>query len=156
MSAWVRKIEREGEMKLTQISVFLENKQGRLYEVCALLGKNKINIRALTIAESEEFGILRIVVDKPDAAMRVLKKNGFVANLTDIVAVEVNDHPGGLAGILKVLCANNVNVEYMYGFVEHSSDNALLVFRFEDINKAIKVLSKYKIGIVGKKDLVNL
>ncbi|MDD2702787.1 MAG: amino acid-binding protein [Candidatus Omnitrophica bacterium] len=143
-------------MKLTQLSVFLENKQGRLYEVCALLGKNKINIRALTVAESEEFGILRIVVDKPESAMRVLKKNGFTANLTDIVAVEVGDHPGGLAGILKILFAGNINVEYMYGFVEKFSDNALLVFRFEDINKAIKVLGKNKIRIVGKKEVDNL
>ncbi len=143
-------------MKLTQISVFLENKQGRLYDVCALLGRNKINIRALTIAESEEFGILRIVVDKPDAAMRVLKKNGFVANLTDIVAVEVGDHPGGLAGILKILYTSGINVEYMYGFVKKFSNNALLVFRFEDINKALKVLARNKIKIVGKKDIGNL
>lgn len=143
-------------MKLTQISVFLENKKGRLYEVCSLLGKNKINIRALTIAESEEFGILRIVVDKPSLAIKTLKQKGFVANLTDIVAVEVNDAPGGLAGVLKVLYTNDINVEYMYGFVEKFSDNALLVFRFENIDKAIKVLAKNKIRVIGKKDIINL
>jgi hypothetical protein len=88
--------------------------------------------------------------------MRILKKNGFVANLTDIVAVEVSDRPGGLAGILKILYANNINVEYMYGFVEKFSSNALLVFRFEDINKAIRVLTKQKIRIIGKKDISNL
>jgi hypothetical protein len=143
-------------MKLTQISIFLENKKGRLSDVCALLGKNKINIRALTIAESEEFGILRIVVDKPDAAVRALKAGGFVANVTEIVAVEVSDKPGGLAAILKALSASSINVEYMYGFVEKKTDKALLVFRFDEPDKAIAVLKKHKITVVGKKDMGEL
>ncbi|MDD5347411.1 MAG: ACT domain-containing protein [Candidatus Omnitrophica bacterium] len=143
-------------MKLTQISIFLENRKGRLSDVCSLLGKNKINIRALTIAESEEFGILRIVVDKPDAAVKALKSGGFVANVTDIVAVEVGDKPGGLAAILKILSASDINVEYMYGFVEKKTDKALLVFRFEDPDKAIAVLKKHKITVVGKKDIGEL
>jgi len=143
-------------MKLTQISVFLENRKGRLYDVCSLLGKNKINIRALTIAETEKFGVLRIVVDNPDKAMQVLKKNNFVANLTDIVAVEVEDRPGGLAAILKILALNNINLEYMYGFVEKSSDRALLVFRFDDPDKAITVFKKNKIKVVGSKEIKEL
>ena len=143
-------------MKLTQISVFLENRKGRLYDVCSLLGKNKINIRALTIAETEKFGVLRIVVDKPDKAMQILKKNNFVANLTDIVAVEVEDRPGGLAAILKTLSANDINLEYMYGFVEKSSDKALLVFRFDDPDKAITVFKKNKIKVVGSKEIKEL
>jgi hypothetical protein len=140
-------------MKLTQISIFLENRKGRLNEVCSLLGKNKINIRALTVAETEEFGVLRIVVDKPQKATQVLKKNGFTANLTDIVAVEVGDKPGGLAAILKILSQNDVNVEYVYGFVEKKTDKALLVFRFEEPDKAIAILKKNKISVVGKKDI---
>jgi len=143
-------------MKLTQISIFLENKKGRLYEVCALLGKNKINIRALTIAESEEFGILRIVVDKPEQAAKALKIAGFVANMTDIVAVEVDDRPGGLAAILQLLSKNDLNVEYMYGFVEKKTDKAMLVFRFEKPDEAIRVLKKNKISVVGKKDIGEL
>ena len=143
-------------MKLTQLSIFLENKKGRLFEVCALLGKDKINIRALSVAESEEFGVLRLVVDKPEAAVRVLKKSGFVASLTDIVAVEVEDRPGGLAGILRVFDKANINVEYMYGFVEKFSDRAILVFRFDDPDKALRVLKQKKIKIVGKKDTVSL
>ncbi|MFH0738472.1 MAG: ACT domain-containing protein [Candidatus Omnitrophota bacterium] len=143
-------------MKLTQISIFLENKKGRLFEVCSLLGKNKVNIRALSVAESEEFGVLRLVVDRPQEAIRILKKNGFVASLTDIVAVEVEDKPGGLAGILRVFDKASINVEYMYGFVEKFSDKAILVFRFDDPDKAIKVLTKNKIKIVGKKDIVSL
>jgi hypothetical protein len=143
-------------MKLTQISVFLENRKGRLYDVCSLLGKNKINIRALTIAETEKFGVLRIVVDKPDKAMQVLKKNNFVANITDIVAVEVEDKPGGLAAILKILSSHNINLEYMYGFVEKTSDKALLVFRFDDPDKAIAVFKKNKIKVVGSKEIKEL
>jgi hypothetical protein len=140
-------------MKLTQISVFLENRKGRLYDVCSLLGNHGINIRALTIAESPEFGILRLVVDKPGNAVEVLKKKGFIAKLTDIVAVEVDDRPGGLARILQVLYDSNVNVEYMYGFVEKYSDKALLVFRFDSPDKAITVLKKNKVNIIGKKNL---
>jgi hypothetical protein len=143
-------------MKITQISIFLENTQGRLYEVCALLGKSGVSIRALTIAESPEFGILRIVVDKPEDAVRALKEHGFVANITDIVAVEVDDRPGGLANILKIFYDNNINVEYMYGFVEKLKENALLVFRFDDPDRALEVLRKSGIRIVGKNDIVNL
>ncbi len=140
-------------MKLTQISIFLENRKGRLYDVCSLLGENKINIRALTVAESEEFGILRIVVDKPQETAQILKKNGFVASLTDIVAVEVEDKPGGLARILAVLSKSNINVEYMYGFVEKKSNKALLVFRFDDPDKAIDLLKKKNIKVIGSKEI---
>jgi len=140
-------------MKLTQISVFLENRKGRLFDVTSLLGNHGINIRALTIAESPEFGILRMVVDRPKDAVDILKRKGFIAKLTDIVAVEVDDRPGGLARVLHALYNNSINVEYMYGFVEKFSDSALLVFRFDSPDKAIAVLKKNKINIVGTKNL---
>ena len=143
-------------MKITQISVFLENKKGRLYEVSALLGSNGINIRALTIAEEQNFGVLRVIVDKPQKALEVLKQGGFVATLTDIVAVEVSDQPGGLANILKIFFENDINVEYMYGFVEKFSDKALLVFRFDDTDKAIEFLKNNSIKVVGTQELENL
>ena len=143
-------------MKLTQISVFLENRKGRLYDVCSLLGNHGVNIRALTIAESPEFGILRMVVDKPKDAVSILKRKGFIAKLTDIVAVEVDDRPGGLARVLQVLYDNSINVEYMYGFVEKFSDKALLVFRFDSLDKAISVLKKNRINIVGAKAMENV
>jgi len=143
-------------MKITQISVFLENRQGRLYDVCSVLGNNGINIRALTIAETESFGVLRIVVDKSDAAVKLLRDNQFVANLTDVVAIEVADQPGGLAAILNVLAENNVNIEYMYGFVEKFSDKALLVMRFEDTDFAQEILTKHDIRIVAEKDIAGL
>ena len=143
-------------MKITQISVFLENRKGRLYDVCSLLGKNDVNIRALTIAETESFGVLRIVVDRPDAAIKLLKESNFAANVTHVVAVEVEDKPGGLAAVLKVLSDNNVNIEYMYGFVEKFSNKALLVFRFENTDLAQEILSKNNIKIVTKEEIKGL
>jgi len=137
-------------MKITQISVFIENTKGRLYDLCNTLGKTNINIKALTLAESPEFGIVRLVVDKTDEAVKLLKENGFVASIADIVAVEVSDKPGGLAAALKALAENDVNIEYMYGFVEKASDKALMVFKFEDIDKALDVLCKNGISVVSK------
>jgi hypothetical protein len=143
-------------MKIAQISVFLENRKGRLFDVCSLLGAKGINIRALTIAETESFGVLRIVVDKPSEALKSLGGNGFVANLTDVVAVEVPDKPGGLAAVLKVFNDNNVNIEYMYGFVEKFSDKALLVFRFEDAELAQKILATNDIKVVTQGEIEGL
>lgn len=143
-------------MKITQISVFLENRKGRLYDVCSLLGENGVNIRALTIAETESFGVLRVVVDKCEAAVKLLRDHGFVANFTDVVAIEVPDQPGGLATVLKIFSENDVNIEYMYGFVEKHSDKALLVFRFEDTDFAQQILAKHSISIVTKKEIEGL
>ena len=143
-------------MKITQISVFLENRKGRLSDVCSLLGSNGVNIRALTIAETESFGVLRIVVDKSDAAIKLLRENQFVANFTDVVAIEVPDQPGGLASVLKVFADNDVNIEYMYGFVEKFSDKALLVMRFEDTDFAQQILAKHNVPVVTEKDIEGL
>jgi len=143
-------------MKITQISVFLENRKGRLYDACSILGQNGVNIRALNIAETDKFGVLRMVVDSPDKALSVLKTNGFVATTTEIVAVEVEDRPGGLAEILGVFNNNEINIEYMYGFVEKRIDKALLVFRVESPDSAITALTKAGIKIVGKADIQGL
>ena len=143
-------------MKITQISVFLENRKGLLFEVTQLLGKNGINIRALNIAETDDFGVLRLVVDKPKDALAGLKAGGFVASTTEIVAVEVPDNPGGLSEVLGVLSREGLNVEYMYGFVEKKSEEALLVFRFEDTEKAVVALEKAGIRIITETEIHNL
>jgi hypothetical protein len=143
-------------MKLTQISIFLENRKGRLYDVCSMLGAAGINIRALTIAETETFGVLRIIVDKPDKALELFHQNNVTANRTEVVAVEVEDRPGGLANILKSLSEHDVNVEYMYGFIEKFTEKALLVFRFDDTEKAVKVLTSHDINVVTSKDIQGL
>jgi len=132
-------------MKLTQISVFLENKEGRLYDLCALLGEHGINIRALNIAETADYGILRMVVNDPREAVKILQANHVVTNLTEVIAVEVEDRPGGLAEVLRAIRGSGLNVEYMYGFLEKKTSNALLVFRFDDPDRAVEALESHGI-----------
>ena len=139
-------------MKVDQISIFLENKSGRLAEVTRVLGAAGINIRALSLADTSDFGILRLIVNDSAKATDVLKANQFTVSMTQVVAVEVNDRPGGLAHILDLLQKEGINVEYMYAFVERSSDNAVIIFRFDEIDKAIKTLTSRGITVLeGKK-----
>ncbi len=143
-------------MKVEQISVFVENKSGRLAEVARTLGESQVNIRALSIADSSDFGILRIIVNDNDIAVAVLKEKGFTVSKTEVVAVEVSDQPGGLAQILNLLEQEKLNVEYMYAFLERRSDNAVIVFRFEENDSAIKVLSSAGVTILDGSTLYSL
>ncbi|HEU0265473.1 MAG TPA: ACT domain-containing protein [Geobacterales bacterium] len=129
-------------MNVEQISIFIENKSGRLAEITRILGEAKVNIRALSLADTSDFGILRLIVNDREKAKTVLKENGFTVNKTDVVAVEVPDRPGGLAQILQALDADAVNVEYMYAFVERCGENAVIIFRFDEIERAIATLVK--------------
>ncbi|MCX5894477.1 MAG: ACT domain-containing protein [Proteobacteria bacterium] len=139
-------------MKVDQISIFLENKSGRLAEVTRVLGKAGINIRALSLADTSDFGILRLIVNDSVKAVDVLKTNQFTVSVTQVVAVEVSDRPGGLAHILDILEHEKINVEYMYAFVERSSDNAVIIFRFDETDRAIKALTAKGIRVLeGKK-----
>lgn len=128
-------------MKVEQISIFIENKSGRLAEVTTILGFAGVNIRALSLADTSDFGILRLIVNDRDKAMTALKAKGFTVNKTEVVAVEVPDQPGGLASILHVLDKDSINVEYMYAFVERCGSNAVIIFRFDETDKAISVLA---------------
>jgi hypothetical protein len=127
-------------MKVEQISVFIENKSGRLAEIARILGEAGINIRALSLADTSDFGILRLIVNDRERAKAALKENGFTVSKTEVVAVEVPDRPGGLHQILKKLDSESINVEYMYAFVERSGENAVIIFRFDETEKAIKIL----------------
>lgn len=129
-------------MKVKQISVFLENKAGRLAQVAETLGRHDINIRALSIADTTDFGILRLIVNDPDKAYKVLKEEGFTVSSTDVIAVEVKDEPGGLARALKVLGDVEINIEYLYAFLQKASSAALVVFRVERLDEAIDALQK--------------
>jgi len=129
-------------MRVEQIAVFLENKSGRLADITSVLAENNINIRALSVADTADFGILRLIVDKVDLAKKILKENGFTVGKTNVIAVEVPDRVGGLAGVLKTIDAAGLNVEYMYAFVNKSGENAVLIFRFDEIDKAIEALQK--------------
>ena len=127
-------------MKVKQISVFLENKLGRLALVTKIFGENGINIRALSIADTSDFGILRLIVNDPDRARQILKDNEFTVSETEIIAVQVPDKPGGLAGVLDTLEQCSINIEYMYAFVGRTGENAVVVFRVEEIDRAIALL----------------
>ena len=135
-------------MKVEQISIFIENKSGRLAEVTRILGDAGINIRTLSLADTSDFGILRLIVDQTDKAKEALKAEGFTVNKTEVVAVEVPDKPKGLYSILAVLDRHEVNVEYMYAFVERCGENAVIVFRFDDVENAINVLLKNNINVL--------
>lgn len=135
-------------MKVEQISVFLENKAGRLAEVTNTLATNEINIRALSLADTTDFGILRLIVDNSEKAKSVLKDKGFTVGKTNVVAVEVEDKPGGLNYILDTLGNNGINVEYMYAFVMPGSTNATLIFRFDKTDQAVEILSQNNIPII--------
>ena len=128
-------------MKVEQISIFIENKSGRLAEITRILEEAGINIRALSLADTSDFGILRLIVNDVEKAKSVLKEKNFTVNKTEVIAVEVPDRPGGLSTILQCLDRNDLNVEYMYAFVERCGGNAVIIFRFDDTDKAITVLT---------------
>jgi hypothetical protein len=135
-------------MKVEQISIFLENKPGSLEHATRILQEANINIRTLSLAETTDFGILRLIVNDVEKANKVLNESGFRVNKTVVVAVEVPDRPGGLHSIMEVLVKENINIEYLYAFVEKSGENAVIIFRFDAPEKAIEVLLKHKFTVV--------
>ncbi len=143
-------------MKVEQISIFLENKSGRLAEVAGILADAGINIRALSLADTSDFGILRLIVNDTEKAKSILKENGFTVGKTEVIAVEVPDRPGGLAGILKILGDRGINVEYMYAFVQSSGENAIIIFRFDEIDKAIDALQSAGVRILKGEELYKI
>jgi hypothetical protein len=143
-------------MKVEQISIFIENKSGRLAEVTTVLGFAGVNIRALSLADTSDFGILRLIVNDRDKAISVLKEKGFTVSKTEVVAVEVPDQPGGLASILHVLDKESINVEYMYAFVERFGANAVIIFRFDETEKAIAALSQKGFNILAGERLYGM
>ncbi|MCS7150671.1 MAG: ACT domain-containing protein [Caldimicrobium sp.] len=143
-------------MKIKQLSVFLENKKGRLYEALSVLAKEGINIRALTIADTSDFGILRMIVNNADAAKRALEETGFTTKITNVVAIGVKDRPGGLAEVLKYLYEADINVEYLYAFVEKSGEEAVVVLRTNNLDKTIDILSQRGIKLFDSQTIENI
>jgi len=143
-------------MKVRQISIFLENKSGRLAQVTRVLGENGVNIRALSIADTTDFGILRLIVSEPEKAYAVLKESGFTVSATDVIAVEVADTPGGLAVTLETLEKSGINIEYLYAFVQKASSAALVVFRVEQVDEAVKVLQQSGTRILSEDEVCKL
>jgi hypothetical protein len=140
-------------MKIKQISVFIGNKKGRLAMVTETLAKANIDIRALSLADTADFGMLRMIVDDPDRCAAALKERDFIVQETDVIAVEVPDTPGGLNSILQIFDANDINIEYVYAMVEKRKNAAAVIFRVEDNQKAVDVLAKNGIGLVDSDSL---
>ncbi len=143
-------------MKVNQLSVFIENKSGRLADVTGSLATAQINIRALSVADAAEYGLLRLIVDDPERAKSHLTKEGFTVASTEVLAMEIPDKPGGLANIIGILAGANINIEYMYAFVGKSGENAIVVFRIEKADDAIKILQKNNIHILTGDELHSL
>lgn len=143
-------------MTAKQISVFLENKPGQLTEFTKLLNKNHISMHALSLADAEDFGILRIIVDDSYQAACVLKEAGYVFSITPVLAVEIPDKPGSLVNILEILGQNNVNLEYTYAFTARKEDCAYMIFRVADNEEAIRVLNQNGIKLVCQSELSGL
>ena len=135
-------------MKAEQLSVFLENRAGRLAEVIHTLAEAGINIRALSLADTSDFGILRMIVCDHEKAKEVLKEKGFTLGRTSVVAVEVPDEPGGLDSVLQLVSSNGINVEYMYAFIQREHGRAVMIFRFDKVDEAVELLVRHKFAII--------
>jgi hypothetical protein len=143
-------------MYTKQVSVFLENRKGRLAEVTKLLNDEGINIRALSLADGSDFGILRLIVNDRARCLRVLKAHDFAAQETDVIAVEVEDKPGSLHRVVEALDREGINVEYMYAFFEQKGENAIVVFKIDDGARAVEALKKNGISVMPENMIQNL
>ncbi len=140
-------------MKLNQLSVFLENKPGHLRQICRTLADAGINIVTLSLADTQQFGILRLIIKEWEQAKEVLEKSGAVVKVTEVVAIEIEDRPGGLADLLDIISEVNTNIEYMYAFTFGKRDKAIMVFRFDNPDDAIEKLKEKDVNVLGEVDI---
>lgn len=143
-------------MKIKQLSIFLQNRMGSLSKPLETLSENDINIRAMCMADTSEFGILRLVVDNPIKGKEVLEENNFLVKTTEIIGVEMNDTPGGLTNVLKIIKENNIDLEYLYAFTHDKADKAILLLHTDDIDNLINVLTEKDITITPAEEVYNL
>lgn len=140
-------------MTLKQLSIFLENKPGALSAPCRLLATTGVNILTFALADTQQYGILRLIVPEWERAKQALEQGGWVVRITDVVALEVADRPGGLAEILEVIEHASINVEYMYAFTAKQEGKGLMIFRFNDPEGAVKALQGHGVNVVGTIEL---
>lgn len=143
-------------MQIKQLSIFVENKEGRMAEITQILAENGVDIRALSLADTTDFGILRIIVNNPDLAVKVLRDKGMTVSLTNVIAIGIADQPGGFAAAVKVLSQADISIEYLYAFVSRSGGTAYVILRVENNGKAIDVLQKAGFSILTQSDLYDL
>jgi hypothetical protein len=135
-------------MAVEQISVFVENTSGRLAEVTRLLADAGVNLRAITIADTADFGILRIIADDSKKAVEAFKHAGFTAKVTQVIGVEVPDKPGGLAGVMEIFDREGVNIEYLYASLEHVKEKAIVIFKVEDVEHGLKICRQHGLSLI--------
>ena len=143
-------------MKIKQLSIFLQNRMGSLSKPVEVLTENEINIKAMCMADTSEFGILRLVVDNPEKGQEVLSENNFLVKITEIIGVEMNDTPGGLTTVLKVIKDNGIDLEYLYAFTHDKVGKAILLLHADNIDELISVLQDNNIVIVPSEEAYNL
>lgn len=143
-------------MFIKQLSIFVENRPGRLSEITKLLGENEIDIRALSIADTRDFGILRLIVNNPEKALEVLKGKDFSVTLTNVIAIGINDVPGGLNKAMEILYSNNISVEYMYAFISKTDDLAYVIFRVENNEKAATAMEESGFKLLDASEVYNM
>ncbi len=141
-------------MKINQLSVFLENKPGHLAMACEALGEAGIDIKAMSLADTQQFGILRLIVPEWEKAKTILEQGGCVTNVTEVIAIAVPDEPGGLAGVLQSIENEKINVEYMYAFSNKYEGDAVLIFRFSDVDAAVKSLEGKGVKVLASKQIM--
>jgi hypothetical protein len=137
-------------MDVAQVSIFLENRSGGLADVVDVLARHAVDIKALALADMADFGILRLIVEDAEQARKVLKEAGFTVDRTRVVAVEVPDHPGGLAATLQALKKRAINVEYMYSAARKSGERAIIIFRVDEVGKAVEALREAKVKVLDR------
>jgi hypothetical protein len=141
---------------IKQISVFVENKKGRLARITEVLGQGGVDLIALSIADTTNFGIMRCIVSNPDKAIAMLKEHDFTASTTEVIVAEVVDKPGGLSHVLDLLDKSDISVEYLYSFVRTKSENALILFRVEDVAAAVETLKAGGVKLLDEKDIYGI
>lgn len=143
-------------MKIKQLSIFLQNRMGSLSKPLEVLTVADVNIRAMCMADTSEFGILRLVVDDPDKGKEALEQNNFLVKITEIIGVEMHDAPGGLTSVLNIIRDNNIDLEYLYAFTHEKEGKAILLLHADDIDALIDVLNKNNIPIVPSNEVYSL
>lgn len=143
-------------MPVKQISVFVENVRGKLSKITQVLADNGINIRAVSIADTTDFGILRLIVQDPEKAVSVLKENDITVKCTDVIVIEVDDQPAGLNKALCLMRGSDIAVEYMYAFVSSHAGKAYVILKTDDIEKSIKAMTDGGIRVLPSKDVYEL
>jgi len=141
-------------VKIQQISVFLENRKGRLANIAATLGEINVNIRAMSLADTSNFGILRLIVDDTESARKVLKDRGFTVRLSQVIAVKIPDNPGSLGALLGIIESSGLNIEYVYGLSDRSNDDAVLIMGFDNLDEAIARLLSEGVSVLNREEIV--